>query len=178
MQYEINKVREQHDKIGLPTRDKAPAVFPPDERHGRARSVRMATDGLIRQGINNQNIMEIAVGVAETMTSAAGTCIQFGLEPDLSDALVAARELMEDARLVLVNGLAVSEHAQVRIGACMLEIVCVGIAQCFGIPYKAIFDLAHAAYMEGKEISREAVRVAIEESRQKVPAAANDAGAP
>lgn len=174
MEYEMKLVKEQHERIGLPVRDKSPTRFSPDELSARRRGVRVATDGLIRSGLDGRNITEIAAGIAETMTAAAGTCLQFGLRPNLASALNAARELLEDARLVVDNGLTFSEHDQVDAGVCMLEIVCTGIASCFGIPYKQVIDLAHAAYMQGKDIDREQLQLVIDAATKSPKESAND----
>lgn len=176
MDYEIKKVLEQHKKIGLPIRDKQPDRFNHDEAASRRRGIRVATDGLVRAGIQAGNLGEVAVGVVETMTAVAGACVQFGLRPELSDALTAARELLEDARIVIDNGLALSEPDQAKAGACMLEIVCVGIATCFSVPYKRVFDLAHEAYMQGQDIDRTVLNDLLQSIHPPAPdPAANDA---
>lgn len=174
MDYEMKLVRKQYEKLGLPMRDTPPTRFHPDESSARRRSVRVATDGLIRQGLMGSNITEVSVGIAETMTAAAGACVQFGLEPGLGDALAAAKELLEDARLVVDNGLALNEEDQVRVGVCMLEVVSVGIAACFGIPYKQVMDIAHSAYMEGKDIDRAGIQVMMERAMNVNKGAANE----
>lgn len=153
MKHEMDKVRALHVARGLPVPDQPP-------KHSAElalqvlsirRSVRMMSDGLINEGLLSSSALETARGIAATMVAASGAMVALGIEPTLEDFVLAAKELVEDARIVLDKGVHSHEWDQARIGTVMLGIVCMGIAAALGIPYHEVFDELVAAQTENRE---------------------------
>jgi len=185
MKIEMTLTRRIHEKFGFPCRDAPVKRIDRDEGAGRRRAIRVETDGLIRQGLTARNLEEVAVGIAGSMTAVAGACLQFGVEPTSDDLVTAGRELLEDARLVIDNGIQISELDQVTAGAVMVGLVCAGLSVSLGIPYAEVLNLFVDAAVDGKPVDREVVRSAIARHKAASPEpspdvsrAANDAAAP
>jgi hypothetical protein len=156
MKYEIDMARAQHIFFSIPQRSKPdePPVTA-DEVIARRRSLRMVTDGLIHTAFLNGDVVQLMEAIVETMTATAGTCVQFGIEPDISDFLLAGKDLVEDARVLLDKAILVREYDQVKIGAAMLQCVCAGVCGILGLPYKDAMAMAHSRYLDADKPSRE-----------------------
>jgi hypothetical protein len=179
MKFEIDLAREQHRVYFIPTRTKPdePPVSP-DEVVARRRSLRLTTDELIHKAMLNGDIVTLLQCLVETMTATAGTCAQFGLEPDISDFMLAGKDLIEDARVLLDKALLVRDYEQVKIGAAMIQCVVAGICAVCGLPYREAFELAHQAYIDAGSPTREQFVKLLREHGFEVKAeAANDGDA-
>ena len=156
MKYEIEMARKQHIFYSIPQRTKAdePPVTA-DEVIARRRSLRIVTDDLIQKALLNGDIVLLLQSICETMTAVGGTCAHFGIEPDISDFLLAGKDLVEDSRVLLDRGIGVREWDQVKVGAAMMQCICAGICAILGLPYRDALDLSHAAYMDARKPTRE-----------------------
>ena len=156
MKTEIEMTKEQHKFYSIPVRDKPDE--PPvslEEVTARRRSLRMTTESLIHDAFLGGDVVRLMEAVVETMSATAGTCSQFGLEPDISDFLLAGKDLVEDARVLLDKGLTVREWDQVKIGAAMIQCICGGVCAILGLPYKDAMAMAHAKYLNAERPTRE-----------------------
>lgn len=156
MRDEITKVREQHRYYSIPQRtvpDEPPVTL--EETTARRRSLRMTTDDLISKGLLNGDAAALLNSLCETMTATAGACAGLGVEPDVNDLLLGVKDLTEDVRVLLDKSISVREYDQLKIGATMMEIVCVGTAAILGLPYREAIAMAHAKYMNAETPSRD-----------------------
>ena len=151
MRFEIALVTEQHKKLGLPVHTGVYDGIQPPETLAVRRAVRIATDEFIQHGLYVNDFVALAIKLGELQTANAGACLLTGVTPTVEDFIVAARELIEDARVLPDKALQMRppEWEQLRIGVCMLEIVCHGICGVLGMPYKPIFEALHKAFTEG-----------------------------
>ena len=159
MKFEIDLVRDFHRAFGRPVRQIPVDNIPKEETDLRQRLQREEVDEL-KVALATGDIVGVADGGGDAMYIAAGTCVQVGVEPTIHDFCDASAELLEDAQIVLNKGTHMHEWDQVRIGACMLEIVVRGMMACLGIPYEEAFRLIHENNMsklgpDGKPIYRE-----------------------
>jgi hypothetical protein len=175
MKYEIELARAQHLFYAIPQRTKPdePPVTA-DEVIARRRSLRMVTDSLIHTAFLNGDVVQLMEAVVETMTATAGTCAQFGIAPDISDFLLAGKDLVEDARVLLDKGINVREYDQVKIGAAMLQCVCAGVCGILGLPYRDAMAMAHSRYLDADKPSREDFEALLECRGFKLTGASND----
>jgi len=157
MKFEIDLVTGQHTKLGLPVHTVVYDGIQPQEALGIRRAVRIATDEFIQHGLYVNDFVALAIKLGELQTANAGACILTGVNPTVEDFIVAARELVEDARVLPDKALQMRppEWEQLRIGVCMLEIVCHGICGVLGIPYKQVFELLHRHYAEESTLDLE-----------------------
>lgn len=172
MNHEIERVRALHAAKGLPVPER-----PPEAGKDLAlavlsirRSVRVMSDGLINDGLLSSSAVDTARGIGATMIATSGAMVSLGQHPEISDFVVAAKELLEDARLVLDKAVHAHEWDQARIGAVMMGVVCMGIASSLSIPYHEVFDEMVAAQLDHREDTVEIIL-----QRCGVLAAANDA---
>jgi hypothetical protein len=89
------------------------------------------------------------------MLVVGGTCAQFGIEPEITDFLMGAKELIEDARTLVDKGIQVREWDQVKVGCAMIQCVLNGVAAVLGLPYLAVLELCHAKYMNAEQPTEE-----------------------
>lgn len=111
------------------------------------KTIREQTDKLIDRGLAASAPLPILQSVCETMTALAAVCAQVGIEPSTREMLIATKELIEDARVVVDKGLQLAEWEQVRIGVAMLEIVLTGLTSRLNMPYHRGFEIMHTALM-------------------------------
>ena len=161
MKTELELARKVREKYGMEIRDAQPKRVNRDEAAAVRRAIRVESDALVRQGLQAGSLEEISVALAGTMSAVANGCLQFAIEPGISDLVTAAKELIEDARVVIDNGYQLSELDQVAVGSVMLHIVCVGIAGCLSLPYRSALELCNAGYLEGKQPDRALMAEAI-----------------
>ncbi len=156
MRDEIEKARAQATFYSIPQRsvpDEPPML--PAETAARRRSLRMTTDDLIHKAILNGDAAVLMNSICETMTAIGGTCAGLGIEPDINDLLLGAKDLIEDVRVLIDRGINVREYDQVKIGCAMMEAVCIGICAVLGLPYREGMQLAHDKYMAAETPSRD-----------------------
>ncbi len=143
MKFELEIARARLSSISHPCPDTPSTQRINDIRIAAYRKrARIASDEMIKDGIEKQSMPVLSAKLGELMLILAENCASIGLNPDTPDFLCAARELIWDARLVVDRGLLAQEWDQVRVGTCMLEIACRGIAACLDVPYE---DLVKAA---------------------------------
>lgn len=159
MRDEIEKVREQFKFYSIPQRttpDEPPV--PPSEVVSRRRSMRICTDEFIDKALMNGDAPTLLRSLCEVMTATAGTCAGLGLDPDVSDLLLGAKDLVEDVRVLIDKGIGVREYDQVKVGCAMMEIVCIGMAAVLGLPYREALAMAHSKYLNAEDTTREDFR--------------------
>lgn len=159
MRDEIEKARAQFTFYSIPQRAKPDE--PPlsqSETVSRRRSMRICTDDFISKALMNGDAPTLLRSLCETMTATAGTCAGLGLEPDVSDLLLGAKDLVEDVRVLIDRGIGVKEYDQIKVGCAMMEIVCIGIAAVLGLPYREAMTMAHAKYMNAENPTHEDFR--------------------
>ena len=156
MKMEIDIAREEQEFYFIPHRAEqdTPAVTH-EEVVAARRAIRMVTDSLTGPAMLNGDAVTLLRGIVETMTAVGGTCSQFGLQPDISDFMLAGKDLVEDARVLVDRGLVTREWEQVRVGAAMIQCVCAGVCAILGLPYKAALDMSHAKRMAAEHPQRE-----------------------
>lgn len=177
MKFEIAMAREQHVFYSIPQRttpDEPPLTT--QEVLARRKSIRIVTDDFIHKAVLNGDIVTLLQSVVETMTCVGGTCAQLGIEPDISDFLLAGKDLVEDARVLLDKGLNVKEYDQIKVGTAMIQCVVAGICAILGLPYKDAMAMAHSRYMDADGPSREDFEALLEARGFKLTeeGAAND----
>ena len=156
MKLEIGMARDQHRYYSIPVREKPDEPpLTPDEVIARRRSIRLVTDSLINTAFLNGDVVQLLESIVETMTCVGGTCAQLGIEPDISDFLLAGKDLVEDSRVLIDKGISVREYDQVKIGAAMLQCVCAGVCAILGLPYRDAIEMAHGKYMNAEKPTRE-----------------------
>ena len=180
MKMEIDFARAQHIFYSIPQRavpDEPPLTN--EEIIARRRSLRIVTDDFIHKAMLNGDVVTLLKSVVETMTCVGGTCAQLGIEPDISDFLLAGKDLVEDARVLLDKGISVREYDQIKVGAAMVQCVVAGICGILGLPYKDAMALAHEKYMNAEQPSREDFEALLEKNGFKLTdgGAANDSDA-
>jgi hypothetical protein len=99
------------------------------------------------------------------MTSTAGALLQLGVSPKIGDLVAAAKELLEDARVLIDNGIAFSELDQVAVGAVAVEVICRGIAATLAVPYRQVLEACALSYIDGKPADREALRAILAQGK-------------
>lgn len=152
MKFEMDKVREFRLAAGLPVRDTAPRhIEVAEEILGLRKNMRMLSDGLIA-ALMNQSTEGVAVGITQVTTAGATALVSLGIgEPGIEDLVVGAKELLEDARVIYDKGLQVGEYDQVKVGATMMTLICMGLASVLNIPYAVIFTEIFNAANEKRE---------------------------
>ena len=156
MRDEIAKARAQATFYSIPHREKPDE--PPvslAEMTARRRSLRMVTDDLVHAALLNGDVATLMNSICETMTAVGGTCAGLGIEPDVNDLLLAAKDLVEDVRVLIDRGIGVKEYDQIKIGCAMMEAVCIGISAVLGLPYREAMQLAHEKYMNAETPGRD-----------------------
>lgn len=146
MKHEMELVKQNHLLFGVPVRDTFDPRVPQDEIRLRHRLVREESDETI-EALLTLNLVQIADGLCDIMVVTAGTNVQLGTEPTSHHFAQAAKELLEDARLVAIQGLTLRQPMDIAIGTVMLEIVCKGIAGCLNLPYTELFTEVHTNNM-------------------------------
>ena len=104
--------------------------------------VRVQSDHLIAALMNN-SLPQLAAHTTLTMMMVATALTRCRTDTELRDFVLAAKELVEDARIVVDKALQVNEVEQVRIGAAMMEVVCNGICAILSLPYNVMLEQIH-----------------------------------
>ncbi len=146
MKQEIDAVRDNHILFGVPSREHYDRKIPQAEFDLRFRLVREETEET-KMALLKKDLVKIADGIADTMVVTAGSGVQLGIQPGVDDMVLAASELLEDARKVFEMGLRVKDPRDIAGGMCMLEIVCRGVAALLNLPYWEVFQIVHANNM-------------------------------
>ena len=159
MKFETDLARAQHAYYSIPTREKPDdPIVTAQEVIARRRSLRMVTDDLIHKAFLNGDVVTLMRSIVETMTAVGGTCAQFGIQPDISDFLLASKDLVEDARVLLDKGIGVREWDQVKVGAAMMQCVVGGMCAILNLPYRAAMEMAHTKYLNAENPTHEDFR--------------------
>lgn len=178
MIHELALARLIHEKHGIPISEKPVERIERDAGSAMRKALRMESDGLIHAGLMGRNTEEIAAGIGGTMTATAGALLQLGVNPGVPDLVAAAKELIEDARILLDNGITFSELDQIAVGAVALEVICRGIAATLSIPYRSVLEACTASYVDGKPADRDALRALITKGAAEGQKIETDAAAP
>lgn len=159
MKLEIDLAAEQQKLYSIPVREQP--LQPPvtrEELLARRRTVRVSTDDLIGAGFLAGDLVRLSAKLGDTMLVMGGTCAQLGVRPEISEFLLAAKELVEDARTVVDKSLTVQDWEQVKIGVAMMQVVLGGVCFVLNLPYRDVLQAMHGAYMVGGAPSEELVR--------------------
>lgn len=159
MKLEIDLATEQQKFYSIPVRTEP--LQPPvtrEELLARRRTVRLSTDDLIGAGFLAGDLVRLSAKLGDTMLVMGGTCAQLGVRPEISEFLLAAKELVEDARTVLDKALVVQEWEQVKVSVAMMQVVLGGVCFVLNLPYRDVLQAMHRAYMAGGAPSEELIR--------------------
>lgn len=164
MKMELDMAKAQYALHQLPLRTEpnVPEVEQPETVSAR-RVVRMATDELIQTGLLTKDVACLTLSLCETMTMTAGMCAQFGVTPQIDDFLFGVKDLVEDIRVVMENGISSREWDQVRVAACMMQVLIGGSCYMLNLPYMEAMQLTHDAYMGGERPTKESMAALLRE---------------
>lgn len=108
------------------------------------REVREATDFVMREALESNDLATLAAAAARLMLTTATVVDRHGIEPDVTDLIEAMRALVEDSRAVLDRGLMIDAHATARCGAVMVELAVRGLCAALNFPYGDLLAAVHA----------------------------------
>ena len=170
MRFELELVVEQHKHFGLPVRAEPPESgrAPADEVISRRRVIRAETDDLITCAMQNANLPALALHLGRCAFVTAWACAQFGVQPDVADFISALRESVMVARKALDDALRLQDWPDVRINVVLIEIAIRGAAAALNLPYEALLRYMQQCYLNNEEVTEDAVRRLIDESRDRV----------
>jgi len=112
----------------------------PDKDQAR-QLTRISSDALIHDAILRSDINTLAARSAQLMIAIATNLLRYKIDPDVSDFVYAAKELIEDARIVIDKGIQMNEKKDIAIGSVMIEIVVKGICSTLALPYDEVFSM-------------------------------------
>lgn len=175
MRREIELAAEQQKFYSIPVREEALKPTPTrDEIVSRRRTIRVTTDDLIEKGILGGDIVAFSAKIVDQMLTMGGTCAQFGIRPEISDFLVAIKELIEETRGPLDRALIASDWDAVKVGIARMQAILGGVCFVLGLPYVELLETIHAAYMAGGAPTDGVIRDVLRAKGFAVDAAANE----
>lgn len=115
----------------------------------RRRMIRTEVDDCIRAGLFAGDPVEFAIRMSRIAFAVAGTCAQFGCEPDNPDFGMAAKDSLEYVQRQMDGALLTGDLAEVRRAALQFEFVWYGIATSLGMPWFELLEYLTTCY-EGR----------------------------
>lgn len=143
MHAEMELVRANHKLFNVPER---PAFHPVEIKESEwllRRKLVNEESGEVLSAFMEQNIVDLADGLADTMYVVVGSLVQFGLTPEVRDFASAAVELLEDARVKFNKAVLLKDGDNIKATSCMFEIVCKGICLSLNIQFSKLFEIVH-----------------------------------
>ncbi len=145
MHHEIESVRAFHKACDVPVRDE-PKGIKDEEIRLRMRLINEELRELL-YALSQQDLLNIAHEGADLMYVIAGTSVQLGVTPDVTDFTRAAIETLEAVHHGIIRALQAQDWEALRTLSCAVEIIVSGIGYKLGYSSSKIFDLVHETNM-------------------------------
>jgi len=137
--HEIANVWEFHETFGVPARPAGTGLNEtPDHEIALRKRLILEEGGETVKALNENDMVEIADGLADTIYVLAGSVVQMGNTPD-DVRNAASAKLLQALLNDVAMALEVRDETAINETFCQLEIVVKGIAAQFEIPFDTVF---------------------------------------